>query len=71
MWRTYTSEYFQTDTGVPQGDYMGANEFMLYLAKSPNNNTDYERLRRNTPTRNKSTTTKPILTVCEGNTGKY
>ena len=38
----HTSEYFQTDTGVPQGDCMSANEFTLYLAKSLNNDINYE-----------------------------
>ena len=30
----HISEYFQTDTGAPQGDCASANEFTYYLAKS-------------------------------------
>ena len=31
---SYQSEYFETDTGAPQGDCASANEFTLYLAKT-------------------------------------
>ena len=30
----YNSDFFQTDTGVPQGDCASANEFTFYLAKA-------------------------------------
>ena len=34
----YTSKYFITDTGAPQGDCASANEFTYYLAKTLQNN---------------------------------
>ena len=30
----HVSDYFNTDTGVPQGDCMSANEFTFYLSKA-------------------------------------
>ena len=33
MWK-YNSDFFQTDTGVPQGDCASVNEFTFYLAKA-------------------------------------
>ena len=38
----YKSEFFKTDTGVPQGDYASANEFTFYLAKALQNDKNYE-----------------------------
>ena len=32
-----TSEFFKTDTGVPQGDGLSANQFTLYLANTLKN----------------------------------
>ena len=38
----HKSDFFQTDTGVPQGDCASANEFTFYLAKAIQNNKNYE-----------------------------
>ena len=41
----YTSSFFKTDTGVPQGDGLSANQFTYYLAKTlssiPHNDHEY------------------------------
>jgi hypothetical protein len=39
---SHHSNYFKTDTGAPQGDCAGANEFTFYLAKSLQNMKNYE-----------------------------
>ena len=36
----HITEFFNTDTGAPQGDCASANQFTLYLAKSLQNTTN-------------------------------
>ena len=61
-----TSEFFKTDTGVPQGDGLSANQFTLYLANTQKNiqrnENDYAIQQPLTPTkiRSEHCYTKPI-----------
>ena len=49
----HTSDFFETDTGVPQGDGLSANQFTYYLAKalsfSPHQDHSYYSLQPQTP----------------------
>ena len=52
---SFTSKYFKTDTGAPQGDCASANEFTFYLAKSLENKIqnyehDYAKIKSIEPT---------------------